>query len=109
MSNPSRNILPTSFTECRKSQDTAERTQSFCDKEHAELFRFMIRSMSLSSERRPNGWHTLTYRTHGESGEGKKILEYYRSVKDERTREERYAEYLRLKNEFEGTENADRY
>lgn len=77
------------------------------DHEHAELFRHMMNNMNMTAERRPNGNKIFTYETQGTSGEGKKILDYYREIRDKRSKDERYAEYLRLKNEFEGVENAD--
>jgi hypothetical protein len=77
------------------------------DAEQAELFRHMMKHMTMTAERRPNGFKHFAYKTQAQNGEGKKIYQYYSAMRDERTRDERYAEYLRLREEFEGAEKHD--
>jgi len=77
------------------------------DAEQAELFRFMMKHMTMTAERRPDGVKHFLFKTQAKGGEGKKIYQYYTAIRDERSRDERYAEYLRLREEFEGAEKND--
>ena len=67
------------------------------------LFDYLMENMSYTAERNPNGERILTFTTHGEgtTPEAKNILKYYHSVRDNRSKEERFVEYQRLKEEFE--------
>lgn len=87
--------------------DYAENMHQKAIEEKAKLFEYLLKNMVITSERRLNGKKTLSFTTkgNGHCPEATKVLKYFDNLGDKRAREERLADYLRLKEEFEGETN----
>ena len=74
------------------------------DKEKIELFDYMMANAHYTAERRPNGKRLLEITINCNNGNSmdKLIFAYYSYLRPEtKTKEERYQEYIKLKEEFE--------
>lgn len=84
--------------------DWASNAKQNTIEEKAKLFEYLMKNMTMTSDRSPGGKLTLTWVTSGKghSGDAEKILKYHNNYSDKRSREERYDDFLRLREEFEG-------